>query len=124
MSETNCIPTSIAPSTEALKMSTKLTPAKLRELDSRLREPFPPELIYWKPQLVSYKGEDSTAKGAAYADNLNTGVIAVYLANERLDVLGANIQCHHIVIRVACLGLFGSCGRLAGFLTRYSACLV
>lgn len=53
---------------EPVKMSAKLTPAKLRDIQQRLREPFAAELVYFKPQVVSYKGADSTAKGAAYAD--------------------------------------------------------
>ena len=53
---------------EPVKTSAKLTPAKLRDIQQRLREPFAAELVYFKPQVVSYKGADSTAKGAAYAD--------------------------------------------------------
>ena len=45
----------------------RLTPVKIRDIVERLREPFDPSLIYFKPQVVSYKGENSTAKGAAYA---------------------------------------------------------
>ena len=41
---------------EPVKMSAKLTPAKLRDIQQRLREPFAAELVYFKPQVVSYKG--------------------------------------------------------------------
>ena len=57
------------PAANAEATAKKFTPAKLREIDRKLRQPFPPELISWKPQVVSYKGENSTAMGAAYADN-------------------------------------------------------
>lgn len=66
----------------------------MRELEDRLRKPFPPELIYWKPQVVSYKGAESTAKGAAYAD------IRAY--SERLNqVVGLNgwSQCRRAADR-------------------------